>query len=492
MEINFPKRKSKQQSDKGIFQFISWVSLLGITPFFVFIFFTQPCADDIFYHNYGLTKTTWEFLNHHYNTWTGRYFSNLMMAINPYSLTSDPKFYPVMTFIVVSLFLSCSFFFLWTTLKILNFKISVKEKLAVWLILLALFFHTMPRPADSLYWFAGSSSHLIALSFALLSLSLYFKSFTQSIPIQWLNYVAITVLSFCIAGSNETIMLQWIFILTFICFYEFYILKKVNFKILVPLTVTLIGFGIVFLAPGNKIRAQALNGGHDIVLLLFKPLGLIVETSIRYLSLNLIIVLFGVLPFLKRNYILIPDFLKSKSSSYLFFIFWLGLFFLTFVPSVWTMGGLPPRRVLNNTFFMILLLSALILLLQSQNWEWLYKLKTKWDQFFPQKIQKITFLLSYLFLFNHQQAWKDLINTPTYLSSQKERSNLIAIAQTKAMNPSSAQDTRDQRQDLILPPLRYFPSTYFYEDIRTDANDYRNLVFAEFYKLKSVKLSQDY
>jgi hypothetical protein len=42
---------------------------------------------------------------------------------------------------------------------------------------------------------------------------------------------------------------------------------------------------ILYFAPGNAVRGKELHGGHDILLLLVKPWGLIIETTVRYLSL---------------------------------------------------------------------------------------------------------------------------------------------------------------------------------------------------------------
>lgn len=473
-------------------KFLAIIALLSVLPFLVLGAFTVPSADDIFYHNYGKDKTLLEFSVHHYNTWTGRYFSNLMMAINPYSLTSSEGFYPVMTYLVQIFFFSCAFFFTKTLVLIfknglnsfnqkelfknLNLNLISGFILLIWI---ALFMHKMPRPTDSLYWFSGSSSHLIAEGFVLLSIATYFKSFALSKLNQINYYLLISVFTVAICGSNETLMIQWIFLMFFSLVFEKIIFNRINLKTLMPLSISLICFMVVYFAPGNKIRAANLHGGHDLLLLASKPWGLIIETSLRYLSLNLIIILFWSLPILKTIHNYLPNFLTERKSKFLFGLFWLGLFVLTFVPSVWTMGGLPPRRVLNNTYFMILFTSFFVVLININSWHFLFTWKNKWDLFFPFKWQKVVFALSFLFLFNNFFAWKDLIFIPKFLASVQERKSIVE-------NPANL-DT-----EIEIPPLSYFPSTFFYEDITTDAQDYRNLVFAEFYKLKSVKLTKPY
>lgn len=471
----------------SLFRFLYTSCLIAIVPFLLLSFFTIPSADDIFYHNYGQDKTLIEFLVHHYNTWTGRYFSNLMMAINPYSLTSELWTYPVMTILVQILFARSCFFFLRNFVLLITKQENLENvrqqvnKLTglILLIWVALFLHKMPRPTDSFYWFAGSSSHLIAMSFVLINIGLYFQSFGLSLRQQVNRYLFISLLTICICGSNETLMLQWIFMMFFAFIYEKIVFNKNNFKILLPFIFSLICFVVVFVAPGNKIRAANLHGGHDILLLLSKPWGLIVETSLRYLSLNLLILLFWLLPLFKSLNNYLPDSLKEKKSKMLFLLFWLGLFALSFVPSVWTMGGLPPRRVLNNTYLMILFLSFFIVLVKITDWEFLFRWKNHWDKYFSFNYQKLVFLLSFLVLFNHYFAWHDLLYVPKFLTSLNEREKIIT-------------DPSNKNADVILEPLSYFPTTFFYEDITTDPTDYRNIVFAEFYKLKSVKLTKPY
>lgn len=470
--------ENNNSSAAQIYRFLLTSAAVGIFPFLILSIFTIPSADDIFYHNYGLNKTTWEFLVDHYNTWTGRYFSNLMMAINPYSLTSDIFYYPLMTVAIQALFFySCYLFLRVVFTKLHLFDIKKNLAVLVFCLLMALFFHKMPRPTDSLYWFAGSSSHLIAMSFCLLAGAIYLLSFKKKISAQIFSYFLISLLTICICGSNETLMLQWIFVIFFAFVFEKIVHDRFNFKILFPFVIALVCFAIVFFAPGNKIRAQNLQGGHDILLLMFKPWGLIVETSVRYLSLNLIILLFWSLPFLSLAFDKIPSYFKEKKTIYLFIFLWLGLFFLTFVPSIWTMGGLPPRRVLNNTYLMMLMLSFFIILLKIKDLNFLFRWKFNWDKYFPLKWQKLVFLLSFLVLFNHYFAWHDLFNVPRFVQALNERQQVI---------------DDNKNKDLELTPLSYFPTTFFYEDITTDPNNYRNVVFAEFYKLKSVKLTKDY
>lgn len=467
-----------QWTDNKTFQFFFGISLFSLLPFLIFFFFTIPLADDIFYHNYAQDKTTWEFLVDHYNTWTGRYFSNLMMAINPFTLTSNAHVYPMMMMGLFLVFVLSLFFLSRTLIKIWDQSLTQKSygltAFFITVILTALFFHKMPRTTDTFYWFAGTSSHLLPMCLLMVSAGLYLRGLTLTGgSMRPLSIVIVSLTSFIVSGSNETLAVQWLFTLLFTIAYQRIIFNRREKILYLPLAIALLGFAILYFAPGNSIRAKELRGGHDIFLLLVKPWGLVAETTVRYLSFALLLALVAVFPFLKNVHFNLSQKIRDNRSRWLLALFGLGIFVLTFVPSVWTMGGLPPRRVLNNTYLFFLLYVPFLIALWAPKFNFL----DRWSQRLANQKIKWLFALTLLFLFNNFYAWKDLFYIPKFTESLNKRATII----------SSGQNT-----DLILPPLAYFPTTFFYEDITPLTDNYRNLVFAKFYNLNTVRLSKDY
>lgn len=417
----------------------------------------------------------------HYNTWTGRYFSNLMMAVNPFSVTSNPATYPLMMLGLFVIFAIALLFFIGTVLKLLGSKLYKSPALPIVFVLyLALFFHKMPRTTDSFYWFAGASSHLLALSLALVAVGTYFAFLFNKQASLFTTFsisVLLSVVGIIISGSNETLAVQWLFSLVFMIVYCRLILNIWEKCLILPFVFACIGFAILYFAPGNAIRASELKGGHDILLLLVKPWGLVLETTVRYLSFALLLLVFWSYPLFKKINQSLPIFLKSSTSLKLLTAFGLGLFLLTFVPSVWTMGGLPPRRVLNNTYMLFLLYGSFLLLVANHRLSFLERWASRLDQRVSVKVQKMVFAVTLVFVFNNFYAWKDLVHLPQFTASLEKRDLLV---------------TAGKGSNLILEPLSYFPTTFFYEDITTKIDDYRNIVFSEFYGLKTVLLSKDY
>lgn len=475
----YPVRyQCRRMTGNKTFKFFFWISLASLMPFFVFFFFTTPLADDIFYHNYAQDKTTWEFMVHHYNTWTGRYFSNLMMAVNPFTLSSDVKVYPFMMISLFVVFILSLFFLIRTLIKTWDQSQKNVSYLAlafpVTLILTALFFHKMPRVTDTFYWFSGTSSHLLPISFLFISAGLYLRGLTLPLgSMRPFSVVIVTVASFIASGSNETLAVQWIFTLFFVFVYQRLIFNRRERVLILPFAAAVIGFLILYFAPGNAVRGKELHGGHDILLLLVKPWGLIIETTVRYLSLAGLVLLIATFPILKEFHHNLSEKIKSKQSRLFLGLFGLGVFALTFVPSVWTMGGLPPRRVLNNTYLFFLLYGTFLIILFADKLDFL----KRWSDRFSGKKLNILFAISLLILFNNFYAWKDLVNLPKYVESEKKRQVIVSSGQGK---------------DVIITPLAYFPTTFYYEDVMIKPDDYRNIVFAKFYNLKSVVLSHDY
>lgn len=414
----------------------------------------------------------------HYLTWTGRYFSNLMMAINPFSLTSDTRFYPP-TIASIFLFFFFSLFFLCRVLVKtfkLNTETSSYSKIAFsfTIIILALFLHKMPRVTDTFYWFAGTSSHLLPMGFILISAGLYIRGL--KLPkgkMRPLSVVFVSFTSIIVCGSNETLAIQWLFTLGFIIFYHKLVSDRWEKVLFIPLIAALVGFAFLYFAPGNSVRAKNLTDGHSLLKMLYKPAGLTIETFARYLSFSFLLFILVSFPALKAINASIEESLRNKRNRKLFYFFGLGLFGLTFVPSVWVMGSLPPHRVLNNMYLIFLLYSVFLILISAHELDFLDRCANR----FSKKKLSLLFAISILFLFNNFYAWKDLFNLTKYTDSLKSRELLVASGQGK---------------DVVVPPLAYFPTTFFYEDIKTNPGDYRNIVFAEFYKLKSVVLSKDY
>jgi hypothetical protein len=330
---------------------------------------------------------------------------------------------------------------------------------------------------------------LLPMSLILFAVAAYFRNLFSAVdfyspetktsmsPKVIITITLISVISFIVSGSNETLAIQWIFTLMFMVFYKRINFKRWDWTLYAPLIMALVGFLILYFAPGNAIRAKELKGGHDLLLLLIKPWGLILETTVRYISFGLLILILTFAPAFKKINANLPDFIKSKNSLRLLSLYGLGLFALTFVPSVWTMGGLPPRRVLNNMYLFFLLYGHFLLVISFHKLIFLERWSGKFHAALSERKIKLLFAASILVLFNNFVAWKDLLNSPKFLSSLEKRDSLV----------SSGKNT-----DLILPPLSYFPTTYFYEDITVKPDDYRNIVFAEYYKLKSVILSQNY
>lgn len=468
------KQDSLNNPKDNLLRWLFNVALFSLIPFIFFLFKTVPCSDDFFYHNYAQGKTLTEFLVDHYNTWTGRYFSNFLMAVSPFTLTSNLDVYPWMTVSIFILFAVSSYFFFYQIILFFPTKQPGLKSLYISTIVIGLFFHKMPRVSDTFYWYPGSSAHLIALSFCLICIGLLLTRGTSkkiSLASNMTRTFLISLLSFFICGSNETIAMQWIFILFFIFgFFRFHY-RKWEWTLIFPLSISIFGFLIMFFAPGTAIRAAALKTHPSVLLTLVKPWGLLIETSIRYLSLNLIILCFWLAPYSVKFNNSIPLLNSNKKIKILLSFFCIGTLVLTFVPSVWTMGGLPPRRVLNNSYFFFLVFMPFLIVLWAKEIHFWHSWQEKLDNILGLKWQKAVIAIGFFLTFNNFTAWNDVFHYSSFLKSWQHRLELIH---------------QNKKMDLAVPELNYFPETFYYEDITTDPADYRNTNYIQFFDLKSI------
>jgi hypothetical protein len=157
-----------------------------------------------------------------------------------FTLSSDVKVYPFMMISLFVVFILSLFFLIRTLIKTWDQSQKNVSYLAlafpVTLILTALFFHKMPRVTDTFYWFSGTSSHLLPISFLFISAGLYLRGLTLPLgSMRPFSVVIVTVASFIASGSNETLAVQWIFTLFFVFVYQRLIFNRRERVLILPL-----------------------------------------------------------------------------------------------------------------------------------------------------------------------------------------------------------------------------------------------------------------
>ncbi len=154
-------------------------------------------------------------------------------------------------------------------------------------------------------------------------------------------------------------------------------------------------------------------------------------------------------------------------------------------PAWWSMGGWPPPRTVDAIFFVFL--CGWILLISALSLRWL-----PLDRVFDRSGQMhglarlVFLLLATLFVAaivvnsRFQRAWDDLQNHALpFQQYQQHRHTLI-------------QQSRDAGQNSVEVPAYdgQFPRSIFFNDIRSDWRDWRNLCYARYFGLHAIQLAR--
>lgn len=463
-----------------------WVLVLSaafLTPYLVLGFFSYPSADDYPYSLVAIAKGFAGTQEYYYNQWSGRYIATALMSLSPvvfHSLTGY-KWIGLVSYLV---FMSASWVFV---RAVLGPKFKKSLAVMMYVFFSVLYLSEIPSVTEAFNWYPGVVNYTLSLVMLLLGVAYYFSSVGLSLSMtaepNWDRHLVrdvlvLSVISFLMPGINESLVVVWLYLIAVLIFIRFLRNRTIVFSLLVPIVVGLLGFYIVFKAPGNLVRSAAFPNKHDIIFTLFRPLGLIVELFLRYTKPSVILGLLLVTPFLKELKVRVHQGLFSKRTRIATALIYLGTCFLFLAPAHWAMGGAPARRAMNLYCYMHLCFLTLMYC------QWLWSQEQKTNRIynviiakFPAKFHAVIFVLSLFVLSSHGVAWADLLfRAKTYDAEQTQR--------IEAMTTASAQGT-----DVVVAPLTYRPETLFFSDIAPDAEDGDNKAIAEYFGVKSVRVA---
>jgi hypothetical protein len=443
------------------------VFLLALFPFFYIGFFSRPQTDDFGYYTGFFEANRLDYLIHHYYTWTGRYFATFLIGYSPYAFGNKAA-YP---FIGLTLFLSYIFVLKYLFQTLLS---SFFKSWQIWLITLgvfALYLHRMPRVSDALYWLAGSLTYSVAPLLGLLfwAIHLRYRHFVTGILLVFMCAV--------IAGSNEVFMLQWFFFMSWCTLFFWWLEKKWSWTFALSSVTAFLGALVVFLSPGNDARADELanDSQHVLWLTLIKPLGLCIEVTARYLSFSALLLLIIAIPHFRKIQPRIPSWFFSKGARIWMLLLMGGSFYLTFVPGVWVMGGLPPKRALDICYFFMIFLSAIVIFQSLETEGWPDRVFRWFETRSCTHYLTIGLALSFIFTFNNFNAWKDVFIVNAYAQEFDSREKFL---------------TQHPGEAVSVDPILHRPSNLLREEISTDPQNDLNKAYAHYCGVKSVRLNR--
>lgn len=440
--------------------FIVLIGVLSIVPFLIISIYANPSADDFDYHNMA---NTYGFIDAQllwYNKWSGRYFSTAVLSIQ--SLVEKPyyiyKLIPIL--LLISLFYSV---FKITHLVIGN--VNKKQCLIFTFLFMIVYLIQMPTVAEGFFWLAGSVTY--QLSNLIFIWFIYFL--LKLIESNTINYFIITTLLLVILiGSNETTMLLVDLLLVSILGFNCIKTKKLNYKLVSIMLMALLCSAIVYLSPGNSIRAASFPDKHKMVFSILKTISSVSSYLAIWLPFMIISVLIYSDYFRKKHKKIESNFLNV--SPYLVLFFLCSMLFLGFFTCYWSVGRMPPVRAIN-TIYLLFLLGFMYFI-------FVLLMKFKTEIFYFSK--EVKYLLIVLIFFqlgknnNIKTAYKDL------LSGDARHFNLELENRYHLL-------LNNGKGKCIVPQLKYKPLTIFSGDISSNPNYWKNESYSIYFAKKSIQ-----
>lgn len=411
-----------------------------------------------------------------YFNWSGRWASSGLT----YFVTSSfdiVRLYPLLLAIYFAL-LAVSVFWL---LQAAEIGVTIRQRLALTAAGLALYWAGMPHPGENIYWLTGSSDNLVGVALSLLLFAgllqrrprSVFLSITVGIGLSLLALVAtgfheLFGLLLCIALGGGTLKMLlardrhcWMWMASFVA--------------------ALIGFLVVYAAPGNAVRqAEFPLAGH-----LGLALRLTVKQTVsnvvpwildlRLLSATALLLMLmpGVVSW-RRRFCPVP----TARDTIIVAVTWIVAICAAFAAVSWATGSNLILRTLDGIYLVFM-----------TGWFWILVMVTR--QFaergeplvvatpLMRRVLVVIFVCALLLTGNTWKALPDLYGTaPAYARAMHGRWRTLDAARARS------------QQDAFVEPIKVHPQSYInYFELRDDPNYWENTSVARYFGLRTVRLA---
>lgn len=259
--VNNSKNDNKINTKCNVFGIIlTSVLILSVLPYFIISVFSRPSADDYTYsigthqlvcsekwNLFSLIKAAFAVDMEFYNNWQGLYSSAFVLSLQPGIFGEE--FYFIGAWALMAL-LFLSIWFLANNLVhgLLGGGIKKRYVALFSFFVFAVLIQGMPSMLQGIYWFNGAWNYTFFFCLVLLNVGLLigyiFRGGGKC------RLVLLTLLSFIISGGNHVTAFLNILLLVIVGALMF----KRKKELLIPLSMAIIGYIIVFVAPGTMVR----------------------------------------------------------------------------------------------------------------------------------------------------------------------------------------------------------------------------------------------
>lgn len=296
--------------------------------------FIYPQADDFHY----ITRTAeWGYipsLVYEYMNWTGRYTTILFHYYSPlyWGTLFHYRLFPILLLILIH------FSSVFMVRQIFGSKLKPREDQFFGLALTFLCLTSFHTISEGIYWFSSAYTYTFAIVVFNLAFALIWAEKKTTA-----KYIAAVIIGFILSGTNETSMVLWLYAVGVTGVIYWLQGNKIPKGLIFTFVISLIGALIVMKAPGNAVRASQFPKSHDFVRTISNALLYSFIDPFKFVTIPLIA--FTLLNWHRLCELIDMDAWK-KHKKYLV-LFMMGLFFISFAPSLWGMGRRPNTRTMN-------------------------------------------------------------------------------------------------------------------------------------------------
>ncbi len=469
------------------------LAVLSILPVIGIAFYNHPSVDDFGYSkevyqvvrdggNLGdAVATAADTSMKMMNTWQGLYSSAFLLALQP-GVWGDGYYWITTLIMVVSIFVGTMFL----TRSLMVYCLEDQKKNWVWVsILLAFFFvQTMPYPVEGLYWYNGAMNYLFFWAMLLVVVSQWIILCVKEKSV--VRILLITPLAFVLSGGNHVSAFAGLMIE--LAFGLYLMIRKKKYLAMLPFAVGLAGFLWNVTSNGTRIRRSTLNHQGNAIKTMIASVVRQMMILNEWVNFALILLLILLTPFLyqlvKQSIVRIHYRWKTLLVMFLgFAVLILGMWCVPY-QAIGDFGSGRLRNMLFMTFvvlFLILYGYILGIIAQSGVLENVHigGLRKR-----VLGLVLIPVAMILLMMFGGT-------NTDYGTGVEAIREYPSAKQYHQEMNARLEVYLDDSISDAVVEPFTQKPMLLFYDDIRSDERNWKNLSLAEYYKKGTVRKSYD-
>ena len=470
---------------KKIYMVLSFGYALLMFPLLWISKYNHMCADD---YGYGLEphlvwqetgsmievfKAAAQVVTNYYEWWQGTYSSIFLMALQPGIF--GEKYY-----FLGALFLYLVFHFaviyLLRTLLVKFFKADKYVAGIATILVLVLLIQFMETPVQSFYFYNAGVHYIFMASVLMVLWAMQIRTvLTRTKKELWFYCVAQVLLGIVLGGGN--FITAFLFILTSLTFFFLAFLKRKKESLYcVPgLFFEIIGFIISAAAPGNLVRAEKSDGvsAMKAIILSFKYSLMYIN---EYINVVVLLMLFLLIPIAWKLTVKVKD----KCRFPLLVVGYTYCIFASmFAPTCYALGY-PGAGRCRNMYVMFLYLYLVFLEFYVVGW---VRNKVQIDAKEMVKTTQIVipFAVIAVILLVLAQDANNYMSLSAVKSMYYKEAQLYHVIHLEREN-----QLRAEEQQVVVRTCPIRPHLLFFDDITTDAEDWKNVATAKWYGKQNV------